>query len=216
MNKSEKTKSKILKEAFMKKILYILFLIIFPLSIQAQDFKIILFGDSLMAGYGLDSSHHLDQLLKEDLLKLNIQSIITNASVSGDTTSGGFNRLSWSLQDDYDLFILGLGANDMLRGISPEATKKNLQNIIKTVLNKNIPILLTGMQAPSSYGNVYQMAFNEMYSDLAEEFEISYYPFLLEGVALNPKLNQADGKHPNIKGVQIISQNLAQKIKNLN
>ena len=72
------------------------------------------------------------------------------------------------------------------------------------------------MQAPNSYGNVYQMAFNEMYSDLAEEFEISYYPFLLEGVALNPKLNQADGKHPNIKGVQIISQNLAQKIKNLN
>ena len=168
-----------------------------------------------MAGYGLDSSHHLDQLLKEDLLKLNIQSIITNASVSGDTTSGGFNRLSWSLQDDYDLFILGLGANDMLRGISPEATKKNLQNIIKTVLDKNIPILLTGMQAPSSYGNVYQMAFNEMYPNLAVEFKIYYYPFFLEGVALNPELNQADGKHPNIKGVKIISQNLAKKINNL-
>ena len=168
-----------------------------------------------MAGYGLDSSHHLDQLLKEDLLKLNIQSIITNASVSGDTTSGGFNRLSWSLQDDYDLFILGLGANDMLRGINPEVTKNNLINIIKTVLDKNIPILLTGMQAPSSYGNVYQMAFNEMYPNLAAEFKISYYPFLLEGVALNPELNQADGKHPNIKGVKIISQNLAKKINNL-
>ena len=168
-----------------------------------------------MAGYGLDSSHHLDQLLKEDLLKLNIQSIITNASVSGDTTSGGFNRLSWSLQDDYDLFILGLGANDMLRGISPEATKKNLQNIIKTVLYKNIPILLTGMQAPSSYGNIYQKSFDKIYSNLAKEFKISYYPFLLEGVALNPELNQADGKHPNIQGVRIISQKLANKIKNI-
>ena len=91
-----------------------------------------------MAGYGLDSSHHLDQLLKEDLLKLNIQKLQLKFD---HTTSGGFNRLSWSLQDDYDLFILGLGANDMLRGISPEATKKNLQNIINTVLDKNIPIL---------------------------------------------------------------------------
>ena len=186
-----------------------------PLSIQAQDFKIILFGDSLMAGYGLDSSNHLDRFLEEDLLKLNIKSKIINASVSGDTTSGGLNRLNWSLQDDYDLFILGLGANDMLRGINPEVTKNNLINIIKTVLDKNIPILLTGMQAPSSYGNAYQKSFNEIYSNLAEEFEISYYSFLLEGVALNPELNQADGKHPNIKGVKIISQNLAKKINNL-
>ena len=169
-----------------------------------------------MAGYGLDSSHHLDRLLKEDLLKLNFQTTIINASVSGDTSSGGLNRLNWSLQDDYDLFILGLGANDMLRGINPKVTKNNLINIIKSVLDKNIPILLTGMQAPSSYGKAYQKSFNEIYSNLAEEFEISYYPFLLEGVALNPELNQADGKHPNIKGVKIISQNLAKKINNLN
>ena len=186
-----------------------------PLSTQAQDLKIILFGDSLMAGYGLDNSNHLDRLLEEDLLKLNIQSNVINASVSGDTSRGGLNRLNWSLQDDYNLFILGLGANDMLRGIAPEITKKNLANIIKTVLEKNIPILLTGMQAPSSYGDIYQKSFNEIYSNLAAEFEIFYYPFLLEGVALNPGLNQADGKHPNIKGVKIISQNLAKKINNL-
>jgi acyl-CoA thioesterase-1 len=196
----------------MKKILYILVFLISPLSIQAQDFKIILFGDSLMAGYGLDSSNHLDRFLEEDLLKLNIKSKIINASVSGDTSSGGLNRLNWSLQDDYDLFILGLGANDMLRGINPEVTKNNLINIIKAVLDKNIPILLTGMRAPSSYGKAYQKSFNEIYSNLVKEFEISYYPFLLEGVALNPELNQADGKHPNIKGVKIISQNLAKKI----
>ena len=199
----------------MKKILYILVFLISPLSIQAQDFKIILFGDSLMAGYGLDSSNHLDRFLEEDLLKLNIKSKIINASVSGDTTSGGLNRLNWSLQDDYDLFILGLGANDMLRGINPEVTKNNLINIIKAVLDKNIPILLTGMRAPSSYGKAYQKSFNEIYSNLVKEFKISFYPFLLEGVALNPELNQADGKHPNIKGVKIISQNLAKKIINL-
>jgi acyl-CoA thioesterase-1 len=168
-----------------------------------------------MAGYGLDNSNHLDRLLEEDLLKLNIQSNVINASVSGDTSRGGLNRLNWSLQDDYNLFILGLGANDMLRGIAPEITKKNLENIIKTVLEKNIPILLTGMQAPSSYGDIYQKSFNEIYSNLAAEFEISYYPFLLEGVALNPELNQGDGKHPNIKGIKIISRNLAKKINNL-
>ena len=190
-------------------------MVISPFSIQAQDFKIILFGDSLMAGYGLDSSYHLDRLLKEDLLKLNFQTTIINASVSGDTSSGGLNRLNWSLQDDYDLFILGLGANDMLRGINPEVTKNNLINIIKAVLDKKIHILLTGMQAPSSYGKAYQESFNEIYSNLAKEFEISYYPFLLEGVALNPELNQLDGKHPNIKGVKIISQNLAIKINNI-
>ena len=104
-----------------------------------------------MAGYGLDSSHHLDRLLEKDLLDQGIVNQITNASVSGDTSNGGLNRLSRSLQDDYDLFILGLGANDMLRGISTETTKSNLEEIIKIVQKKNIPILLTGMQAPSSY-----------------------------------------------------------------
>ena len=115
-----------------------------------------------MAGYGLDPSNHLDRLLKKDLLDQGIVSQITNASVSGDTSNGGLNRLSWSLQDDYDLFILGLGANDMLRGISPETTKSNLEEIIKIVQKKNIPILLTGMQAPSSYGQDYQSSFYQL------------------------------------------------------
>ena len=182
---------------------------------QAQDYKIILFGDSLMAGYGLDSADHLNLYLEKDLQSLNIQSSITNASVSGDTTSGGLNRLNWSLQDDYDLFVLGLGANDMLRGIAPEVTKANISKIIETVLNKNIKILLTGMQAPNSYGSEYQQSFNDVYPTLAEEFQISLYPFLLEGVALIPELNQSDGKHPNKEGTQIISKNLANKIHEL-
>ena len=199
----------------MKKIVYILIFLISPLSLQAQDYKIILFGDSLMAGYGLDSADHLNLYLEKDLQSLNIQSSITNASVSGDTTSGGLNRLNWSLQDDYDLFVLGLGANDMLRGIAPEITKTNLSKIIETVLKKDIKILLTGMQAPNSYGSEYQQSFNDIYPTLAEEFQISLYPFLLEDVALIPELNQSDGKHPNKEGIQIISKNLAKKINDI-
>jgi len=168
-----------------------------------------------MAGYGLDPSNHLDRLLEKDLLDQGIASQITNASVSGDTSNGGLNRLNWSLQDDYDLFILGLGANDMLRGISPETTKANLEGIIRVVQNKNIPILLTGMQTPSSYGHDYQSSFNSIYPQLAKEYEIFLYPFLLEGVALNPNLNQSDGKHPNEKGIALMSKKIAKKIKNI-
>ena len=168
-----------------------------------------------MAGYGLDPSNHLDRLLEKDLLDQGIVSQITNASVSGDTSNGGLNRLSWSLQDDYDLFILGLGANDMLRGISPETTKSNLEEIIKIVQKKNIPTLLTGMQAPSSYGQDYQSSFNSIYPELAEEYKIFLYPFLLEGVALDPNLNQSDGKHPNEQGIALISKKIAKKIKNI-
>ena len=199
----------------MKKIIFIVVFLICPILTQAQDLKIILFGDSLMAGYGLDQSNHLDRLLERDLLDQGIVSQITNASVSGDTSSGGLNRLSWSLQDDYDLFILGLGANDMLRGISPNTTKANLKEIIKIVQKKNISILLTGMQAPSSYGQDYQSSFNLIYPQLAKEYEIFLYPFLLEGVALEPNLNQSDGKHPNEQCIALIIKKIAKKIKNI-
>tara|TARA_B100001287_G_scaffold189084_1_gene159673 strand:- start:1255 stop:1860 length:606 start_codon:yes stop_codon:yes gene_type:complete len=196
----------------MEKIILIVVLLLYSNYTKAQDYKIILFGDSLMAGYGLDQPYHLDRLLEKNLLEQGITSQITNASVSGDTSNGGLNRLNWSLQEDYDLFILGLGANDMLRGISPETTKSNLEEIIKTVKKKNISILLTGMQAPSSYGQDYQSSFNSIYPQLADEYQIFLYPFLLEGVALNTKLNQSDGKHPNSRGIALISKKIAEKI----
>ncbi|MDA8668540.1 arylesterase [Alphaproteobacteria bacterium] len=199
----------------MKKIIYLV-VILFTTSItQAQEFKIILFGDSLMAGYGLEETYHLDRLLQQDLAALNISNQVVNASVSGDTSNGGLNRLAWSLQDNYDLFILGLGANDMLRGLSPETTKANLELIIQLVQEKEIPILLTGMVAPGAYGKDYQNQFNSLYPDLAEQYKLAFYPFLLEGVALKPELNQSDGKHPNQEGIQIISQKLAKKIKKI-
>ena len=168
-----------------------------------------------MAGYGLEETYHLDRLLHQDLAALNISNQVVNASVSGDTSNGGLNRLAWSLQDNYDLFILGLGANDMLRGLSPETTKANLELIIQFVQEKEIPILLTGMVAPSAYGKEYQNQFNSLYPDLAEQYKLAFYPFLLEGVALKPELNQSDGKHPNQEGIQLISQKLAEKIKKI-
>lgn len=199
----------------MRKIIYFFVVLLTTSLTQAQEFKIILFGDSLMAGYGLEETYHLDRLLQQDLAALNISNQIVNASVSGDTSNGGLNRLAWSLQDNYDLFILGLGANDMLRGLSPETTKANLELIIQLVQEKEIPILLTGMVAPSAYGKDYQNQFNSLYPDLAEQYKLAFYPFLLDGVALNPELNQSDGKHPNQEGIQLISQKLAEKIKKI-
>jgi len=199
----------------MRKIIYFFVVLLTTSLTQAQEFKIILFGDSLMAGYGLEETYHLDRLLQQDLAALNISNQIVNASVSGDTSNGGLNRLAWSLQDNYDLFILGLGANDMLRGLSPETTKANLELIIQFVQEKEIPILLTGMVAPSAYGKEYQNQFNSLYLDLAEQYNLAFYPFLLEGVALKPELNQSDGKHPNQEGIQLISQKLAKIIKKI-
>jgi len=199
----------------MRKIIYFFVVLLTTSLTQAQEFKIILFGDSLMAGYGLEETYHLDRLLQQDLAALNISNQVVNASVSGDTSNGGLNRLAWSLQDNYDLFILGLGANDMLRGLSPETTKANLELIIQLVQEKEIPILLTGMVAPSAYGKEYQNQFNSLYQDLAEQYKLAFYPFLLEGVALKPELNQSDGKHPNQEGIQLISQKLAEKIKKI-
>jgi acyl-CoA thioesterase-1 len=178
----------------MRKIIYFFVVLLTTSFTQAQEFKIILFGDSLMAGYGLEETYHLDRLLQQDLAALNISNQVVNASVSGDTSNGGLNRLAWSLQDNYDLFILGLGAN---------------------VQEKEIPILLTGMVAPDALGSEYQNQFNSLYPDLAEQYNLAFYPFLLEGVALKPKLNQSDGKHPNQEGIQLISQKLAQKIKKI-
>ena len=169
-----------------------------------------------MSGYGLKEDQTLSLVLENDLKEDGYNIKIINGSVSGDTSEDGLDRIEeYVFDSDIDLIVLGLGANDMLRGISPENTKKNLEEIIKSVQKKNISILLTGMQAPSSYGQDYQSSFNSIYPELAEEYEIFLYPFLLEGVALDPILNQSDGKHPNELGIALISKNIAEKIINI-
>ena len=183
-----------------------------PATLFAEN-KIVLYGDSLMAGYGLDQKHHLATILEKNLNLKGIDVKVISASVSGDTSAGGLNRINWILSEQkFDLFILGLGANDMLRGISPEETEKNLEKIIENVLDKNITLILAGMIAPTTHGAEYKNKFDIIYKNLSTKYNLKLVPFLLEGVALNPDLNLDDGMHPNEKGVVIVSKNLEKKI----
>ena len=143
--------------------------------------------------------------------KVNI--LLINGGVSGDTTAGGLSRIDWSITDDINAVAISLGANDMLRGISPEETKKNLEGIINIAQTKNIKVMLAGMIAPNSHGAEYKKNFDEIYPTISKEFNIPLIPFLLEGVALKPEYNLSDGMHPNKEGTLIISKTLEKNIK---
>jgi len=175
--------------------------------------NIILFGDSLMSGYGLPQEKHLAIILQNNLKDSGFNVEVIDGSVSGSTSAGGLNRAEWSLsQPDIDLMILGLGANDMLRGLSPIETEKNLEKIIQIAKQKNIEIILAGMIAPSTHGFSFKKKFDNIYSNLAKKYDLNLIPFLLEGVALKPELNQDDGMHPNEKGTIIVSDTLKKSI----
>tara|TARA_B100000886_G_scaffold89965_1_gene59326 strand:+ start:183 stop:815 length:633 start_codon:yes stop_codon:yes gene_type:complete len=192
--------------------LYLFFFILNSNELYCKT-KIVLFGDSLMAGYGLEKKDHLSTILQHSLKNKGYDVKVINASISGDTTNGGLNRLNWTLEErDLGIFILCLGANDMLRGLKPEIIKDNLRNIIMIVKKRKIKILLAGMLAQRSYGLEYKSEFDKIYEDLAREFKIFYIPFLLEGVALKKEYNLPDGKHPNKKGIKIISNNIQKEI----
>jgi len=148
-------------------------------------------------------------------MEINANIKIINGSVSGSTSAGGLNIAEWTLSESkIDLVILCLGANDMLRGISPKETKKNLEQIIKIAQDKNIEVVLAGMIAPSSHGFKYKKNFDKIYPDLSKKYKLTLIPFLLEGVALKPKYNLSDGMHPNEKGTIIISNTLKKAILN--
>ena len=175
--------------------------------------KILLFGDSLMSGYGLEPNQNLSQILEKDLRSSGYTIEVINKSIAGDTTLDGLNRIDIVLKENnYDLVIIGLGANDMLRGIKPENIKRNLEKIIKKVKQKEINILLTGMVSSPSRGLKYKKEFDNIFKDLSDQYDLYYYPFLLKDVALKPKYNQPDGIHPNFKGLSIISKNLKKSI----
>ena len=166
-----------------------------------------------MAGYGLNNEHHLSTVLQEKLISKGYKIEVVNGSVSGSTSSGGVNRVEWTLSEsNINLVILSLGANDMLRGIQPRETKNNLEKIIKTAQDKNIKVILAGMIAPTSYGLEYKNNFDQIYPDLSKQYNLPLIPFLLEGVALKPELNLRDGMHPNEKGTIIISKILQEII----
>ncbi|MBM3630660.1 MAG: arylesterase [Alphaproteobacteria bacterium] len=175
--------------------------------------KVVLFGDSLMAGYGLSKEYHLSNVLEEKLKSDGFDIQVINGSESGSTSSGGLNRAEWTLSDaNIDLIILGLGANDMLRGISPMETQNNLEQIIKLAKSKNIQVVLAGMMAPTSHGSNYKKEFDQIFPNLSKKYNLTLIPFLLEGVALNPSLNQSDGIHPNEKGALIIAETIKKNI----
>ena len=206
-----------LRRVFMNKTIFIKILIIFLVHINASAIeKVVLFGDSLMAGYGLPKEHHLSIVLENNLKEAGLNIKVINGSVSGSTSSGGLNRVDWSLSEPgIDLIILGLGANDMLRGIQPDETKKNLEQIINIANNKKIKIILAGMVAPYTHGKKYKKEFDDIYPKLSKKYNLPLIPFLLGGVALNPFLNQKDGIHPNKEGTIKVSETIKKSIINI-
>ena len=178
--------------------------------------KVLLFGDSLMSGYGLKENQALSIILENDLKNAGYNIKIINGSVSGDTSKDGLDRIKeYASGTDIDLIILGLGANDMLRRINPDQTQSNLRKIIEIIKTKNIKIILAGMKASPANGLAYKKKFDDIFPKLANEYDLAFIPFLLKKVALNPKLNQSDSIHPNFEGVKVISETIKESIINL-
>jgi acyl-CoA thioesterase I len=178
-----------------------------PASAQApanKPIKLVVLGDSLSAGYGLPAAAAFPVRLQKALKDKGIDVDMVNAGVSGDTTSGGLERLDWSVAEGTQAVILELGANDALRGIDPKVPRAALEQILTRLKARNIAVLLCGMLAPPNFGADYSTQFNAIYPDLANAFGVPLYPFFLQGVAGDPRLNQADGIHPTAEGVDII------------
>ena len=170
----------------------------------AEPIKILALGDSLTAGYGLPEADAFTTRLQQALKDKGYDVQVINAGVSGDTTAGGRARLDWALGDQPDVAVVELGANDGLRGLDPASTRENLDAILTVMKERGVPTLLAGMYAPRNLGREYGDRFNAIYPELAAKHDVPLYPFFLEGVALDPKLNQEDGMHPNAKGVAIV------------
>jgi acyl-CoA thioesterase I len=186
-----------------------------PAAAGTRPIKMVVLGDSLSAGLGLSASAAFPERLQKALKAKRIDVDMTNAGVSGDTSSGGRDRLDWSVPDGTDVVILELGANDALRGLDPKVTREALSDILTRLKARKVAVLLCGMVAPPNYGSDYAARFNAIYPDLAASFGVPLYPFFLEGVAADAKLNQADGMHPTPEGVDIIVKNILPSVEAL-
>jgi acyl-CoA thioesterase I len=174
----------------------------------AEPVKILAFGDSLTAGYGLAETEAMPMQLSQALDKMGRPALVINGGVSGDTTAGGATRIDWALADKPQIMILALGANDMLRAIDPATTRANLETIIDKAQASGVEIVLAGMLAPPNLGADYKTAFDALYPDLAKAHNLLFMPFLLQDVAQQAGLNQGDGMHPNGKGVAVMVEHL--------
>lgn len=197
--------------------LYMLLLTL-PTIIPASTFGqpvIMVLGDSLVAGHGLPQGKAFPDVLERKLEADGIPVQMINAGVSGDTTAGGLARLEWSLAENPDAAIVVLGGNDLLRGLLPEASYENLDAIIQKLRSRGVAVLLAGMQAPRNFGAAYADEFDSIYRRLVAKHELLFYPFFLDGVALQPDMNLSDGMHPNSKGIEHIASKILPLVKAL-
>lgn len=177
--------------------------------------RVLAFGDSLIHGYGLPAGETFPDQLQAALRAEGHTVEVLNGGNSGDTTASGLARLDWALGDKPDAVLVALGANDGLRGIDPRATYENLDAILAKLRDSGLPVLLIGMLAPRNLGSEYVEAFDAVFPQLAEKYELPLYPFFLEGVALNPDLNQPDGIHPNRDGVAVMVSGILPSVREL-
>jgi acyl-CoA thioesterase-1 len=186
-----------------------------PAVASARPVKIVALGDSLTAGLGLPLQAAFPAKLQAALKAKGIDATVVNAGVSGDTASGGLDRLDWSVPDDADAVIVELGANDALRGLDPALTQKALTAILDKLAARHIPVLLAGMKAPRNLGSDYTGKFDAIFPALAANHPVVFYPFFLEGVAGDPHLNQGDGMHPTAAGVEVIVKSILPQVEEL-
>jgi len=180
-----------------------------PAQITSDKPKIVAFGDSLTAGFGLSEKESYPYLLQARLKADGYNYEVINAGVSGETSLGGLERIDWVLeQENVRILVLELGANDLLRGLPVAKMKSNLASIIKRAQAKNVEVLLCGMLAPPTMGAQYQREYTTAFPDLASEYKVEFLPFILDGIALDPKLNQGDGIHPNAEGSKVLTANV--------
>ncbi|HSH63381.1 arylesterase [Methyloceanibacter sp.] len=193
-----------------------LFVAVSPVA-QAEPHApvIVTLGDSLTAGLGLPQSEAFPAQLQAVLKARGRDVTVIDAGVSGDTATAAAQRLDWALPDNADAVIVELGGNDALQGVPPEGTKAAIEKIIVSVQARGLPILLAGQEAPRNMGKEYVEAFSAIFRDLAERYDVIFYPFFLEGAALNAELMQPDGMHPNAKGVARIVENILPKVEEL-
>ncbi len=182
---------------------------------QAKALKLVALGDSLTAGYGLKAGQRFPEVLEKALRAKGYDVSVINAGVSGDTLGDGLARFDWSVPPDADALMIELGANDMLRGLAVAGAQRALSAILSKATQTHIPTLLAGMKAAPNLGPDYRAAFDRIFPELADQYSVALYPFFLEGVAADPKLNQPDGLHPNIDGVKIIVERILPAVQAL-
>lgn len=182
---------------------------------QGGPLRLAVFGDSLAAGYGLPEAQAFPARLEAALKERGHNVKVVNAGVSGDTSSGGKARLDWTLADKPQIILVELGANDALRGLDPAQTEANLDDILARAKASGAKVMLAGMLSPPNWGREYQQQFDGIYKRLAARHQVPLYPFFLEGVAMDPKLNQPDGIHPSAAGVEIIVKSILPSVETL-